>query len=220
MENLKMTSAQHAVSEGDDDEVSHGVNDAVEEAVNDTQEGADAGGIAGDDDDDYEEPPHFPVEKPVAKVLSRVAIPGSAGSLNQRRIDVRWGVSDNATRTSRLRPDAKHLTVKLPDALVRLFTGVWVAEDEDIGKVYIDFFARSLQDDRSGFKGGAWRWIKIKPSGECAIAINRPYTKSRCDDVLVRDFDMGAFMLVVPLELSVTASEPVANQTADRRLVS
>ena len=139
------------------------------------------------------------MEKPVVKVLSRAGIPSNASGFSQRRIDVRWGLTDNSTRASRLCPEAKHLTVRLPDALVRLFTGVWVAEGDD-GEVYIDFFARSHQDDRSGYKGGAWRWIKIKPSGEFAMAISRPYTKSRCDGVLVRDFDLGAFMLDVPLD--------------------
>jgi hypothetical protein len=134
------------------------------------------------------------VDRPRARLLPADNASGSY----QRRIPIRYGISGNSTRGSRNLPEPKHLTIKLPDAVSHFFAGVWVAVKGD--EVFLDFFARNDQNDRTGHApSDPWRWIKIKDSGEIAMAISRPYTKSRTDGELVRDYRIGAFKLAVPL---------------------
>jgi hypothetical protein len=138
----------------------------------------------------------------------------------QRCIPIRYGISGNSTRGSRNLPEPKHLTIKLPDAVSHFFAGVWVAARRD--EVFLDFYARNDQNDRTGHvPSDPWRWIKIKDSGEIAVGISRPYTKSRTDGELVRDYKIGAFKLTVPLVARAGAPEGVAEeQPAPRRMLS
>lgn len=164
----------------------------------------------------------LPDEELLVAEIPRANVSGADNARNftQRHISIRWGIADNPDRGSPNLPEPKHLTIKLPDALAKLFPGVWVAhKGEDI---LIDFFARNDQDGRSGRKiGDPWRWIKIKSSGEIAMGISRPYTKSRCDGVLVRDYKVGAFKLAVPLVPDAGVGERVvAGQPASRPVFS
>ncbi len=169
-----------------------------------------------DDDPSEEELPTTELPDAEPLVANRPgARPHSAdnasGSSYQREIPIRYGISGNSTRGSRNLPEPKHLTIKLPDVMARFFGGVWVAAKGD--DVFVDFFARNGQNDRTGHApSDPWRWIKIKDSGEIAMAISRPYTKSRTDGELVRDYKVGAFKLAVPLELRAEVPEGVAEE--------
>jgi hypothetical protein len=164
----------------------------------------------------------LPVGELLVEEMPRAGIPpaNNAGNFTQRRIPIRYGIADNPDRGSRNIPEPKHLVIKLPDALARLFPGAWVAEKD--GEVFIDFFARNDQDSRTGYKiGDAWRWIKVKPNGEIAMGISRSYTKSRSDGELVRDYRVGAFKLTVPLVPHAGTPERVpVDQPTSRRLFS
>ena len=136
----------------------------------------------------------------------RPAISDASGGFSQRFIQVRYAITDNSLRTSSNLPQAKHLRVKLPGALVQWCGGVWVAVSGE--NVFVDVFARNDQDGRHGRKtGDVWRWIKVKPSGEFAMGLSRPYTKSMSDGVLVRDYKIAAFKLVVPFVSDAEAAE-------------
>jgi hypothetical protein len=143
----------------------------------------------------------------------------ASGGFNQRVIHVRYAITDNSLRTSPNLPEAKHLRIKLPSALVQWCGGVWVAvSGED---VYVDVFARNDQVGRNGRKAGdVWRWIKVKPNGEFAMGISRPYTKSMSDGVLVRDYDTAAFKLTVPFLSVADAADSVAVAAATHRPMS
>jgi len=171
----------------------------------DTTEEQQAEELSAEELDEEEELPtgELPDVEPlvVNRPLARSLDAEIGGRSYQRSIPIRYGISDNSTRASRLHPDAKHLTIKLPDAVSRFFACVWVAVQGD--EVFIDFYARNDQNDRTGHADrDPWRWIKIKDSGEIAMAINRSYTKSRCDGELVRDYKVGAFKLVVPIKIT------------------
>lgn len=208
------------VDEGNDTDTDEDNND--EDADNDEGNVPDEGNDTGeepaaeddDDDDDFVEdapttelPDVAPlvVERPRASIRAAHHPDGSY----QYCVPVKYGISGNSTRQSRLHPDAKHLTIILPEPMANFFAGVWVAVKGD--EVFFDFFARNRQRDRTGHSpNDPWRLIKIKDSREVAMAINRPYTKSRSEGLLVRDIEVGAFKLVVPLVADGQATERAA----------
>lgn len=148
---------------------------------------------------------------------ARLLPSNGAGGSYQRRLPIRYGISDNSTRGSSKHPEAKHLTIKLPEVVANFFAGVWVAVKGDV--IYVDFFARNNQNDRTGRSANdPWRWIKIKDSGEIAMAINRGYTKSRTDGELVRDYVIGAFKLIVPLASTTPGSPSQASNSSHHRV--
>jgi hypothetical protein len=153
----------------------------------------------------------------VEPLVADIPLASNTRSFPQRRIPIRYALTDNPDRGSRNLPEPKHLLIKLPEPF-QLFGCVWVAQKGE--EVYFDFYARNDQDDaRKGRKvGDPWRWIKVKANGEIAMGISRPYTKSMADGELVRDYGIGAFKITVPLVLGAGAGEPVAeDQPAPRR---
>lgn len=125
----------------------------------------------------------------------------------QRVITIRYSIANNPDRSSQRLPEPKHLLIGLPKVFSTLFSGAWVSEKDD--DVFVDFFARNEQTDRTGHReGDPWRWIKIKDSGELAMGISRPYTKPRTNGQLVRDYRVGAFKLLVPRVLRAAAPAP------------
>jgi hypothetical protein len=161
-----------------------------------------------DEDESNEEPEDLPttelVVSPLVKEEPRAAAfsANAVGGFDQRFMPIRYGLSDNGTRSSRKRPMSmsKHLTIKLPDGWSRIFQGVWIAQREEDAMI-LSLFARSDQNGRDGYKSDcAWKWYKVKPSDEVAIGVSRCYTLSRLDDVLIHDYDVGAFRLHLPHE--------------------
>jgi hypothetical protein len=123
----------------------------------------------------------------------------NAGVLNQHQIGIRYAITANPDRESRSLPQAKHLRIKLPKALSELFAGAWLATSGE--DVLLDFFARNDQVGREGHKDGdPWKWMKIKPSGEIAYGISRSYTKPVSAGMLIRDYDLGVFKILIPFE--------------------
>jgi hypothetical protein len=190
----------------DDDNLADEVDPADEQ---DAPEEEAEGGPREEEDTTVDD---IPADEPLVEELqprAGTALANNASDFSQRHIFIRYAVTDNPDRGSRLLPNPKSLIVAFPKALAQIFGGCWVAQRGE--EILFDFFARSDQGDRKGYKvGNPWKWIKIKANGEIAVGISRSFTRARTDGVLERDYVVGAFRLVVPLAANDQASELTA----------